>query len=334
MRWLLGGVLALVIGCGNAESSDAGTGATGGASGVGGAGNNPTGAGGAPSLVPSIDVVGPIAAGVHGMAFSSDDMLYFSDSFANVGAVPTVYRVPPPYTATPEATSITGELPAGLLWLDDALFVCDTQAATVTRYDAALNAQQTWSNVDAWNVIDDASLGLLAVTFNGRVVQLSSAGDVTVLYAGTKAPFDIESDAQGVFLSEQGAQPGDPGNLTVRDASGEAVRTIEYPWANPEGMARGPDGRLWVAETERGELLAIDDAGPTVIENMNLPIVVARAPDGSLFVNGRVSAVSRHVQFRRQLAPSGAPSLESAVLNSFSASITVHALGCDRFDRS
>ncbi len=219
------------------------------------------------------------------MAVNAKGHVFFSDSFGKLDETRRIYELAPPYTGEPQATQLVFELPAGLFFEGESLFVCDVKAKKVVRLDASHQVQSTWSDVAAWNV---ARVGkaLVAVTTAGSVVELQPDGGHTVLFEGAAAPFGLAAAKEGaLWLSEQGAKPGDPGRLTARRTDGSVARTIDYDWKNPEGLATGPDGRLWVAETERGELLAIDGEGSVeVMHTAPFPIVASVGPDGSLFV--------------------------------------------------
>ena len=202
---LAAAVLAATVACSGATPAP---GAGGNSGGQGGAG----GAGGAVHLTPQATEVGPFVAGVHGIALSPDGVLYFSDSFANHASQPAVYQLRPPYTGVPEATGITGPRPAGLLWHESSLYVCDPAARTVVRHDGAFVAQQVWSDVAAWNVAAHPTLGLVAVDFAGKLIQLHPDDTTTELFGGTLAPFDVAVDPNGeLWLTEQGAAPGRSG---------------------------------------------------------------------------------------------------------------------------
>jgi DNA-binding beta-propeller fold protein YncE len=242
-----------------------------------------------PKATVFVDTVGPFVPGVHGMAFDANSVLWFSDSFGNHDKQRQVYRLPPPYTGAPESTGLTAGLPAALLWADGHLYLSDVKAKTVTRYDANLTATTTWTNVDAWTLAGSLPGDLLATTASGRVLRLHPDGTAEELLTASLAPFGLALHDEGYWLTEQGAKPGDPGRLTLRTPTGTVLFEVDYPWANPEGLLWGPNGqRLWVAETERGEVVAVDPVGGTVevlAMGLKLPVVLARAPDGAIYVS-------------------------------------------------
>jgi sugar lactone lactonase YvrE len=237
---------------------------------------------------PVVELVAPFTAGVHGMALSPDGTLFFSDSFGRRDKVRRVYTLASPYDGEPRPTTIVGATPAGLAFIGGSLYVCDVGAGTVTAYDASFAVVAAWSVKEPWNVARHPSLGLVTVTHDGRVAKLAPDGGVTELFGGGLAPFALAVDAKGgLWMSEQGAAQGDPGRVTRREADGAIAEEIAYPWANPEGLAIGADGLLWIAETERGELLrvAADDRVEVIKAGLTLPVIVTAAPDGALFVS-------------------------------------------------
>src|SRR5689334_6105414 len=77
-----------------------------------------------------VDEVGPFVAAAHGMAFDRDGVLYLSDSYAKHGPAPRVYAMSPPAGELVEL-AIEATLPAGLLWEDGSLYVCDVGGGRV-----------------------------------------------------------------------------------------------------------------------------------------------------------------------------------------------------------
>ena len=235
----------------------------------------------------SVDSAAPFYAGVHGMAVSNDGTLYFSDSFGRIDKTRKIYTLAPPYTGAPVATAITGKTPAGLAWDDGTLLVCDVGDNVVTRYAADFSVVEQWAVRSPWNVARVADTqAWRVVTNDGRVVELG-ADTNKELFGGLLAPFDLVAVGDAIWVSEQGAARGDPGRVTRRRLDGSIVDDIAYSWANPEGMAMGPDGKLWVVETERGEIIRIDGDGQAEVirGDLTLPIALTSHPAGDLFFN-------------------------------------------------
>lgn len=237
---------------------------------------------------PTITRIAEFVAAVHGMAVDAEGRLWFSDSFTALDTTARVYRLEPPYTGKPEPTSISGPRPAGLAFVDGALHVCDVGAGTVTRYDDVLAPTQTWSMASPWNVAALPSGDLVAVTFDDRLLRLGADGTVDEAISDLAAPFDLAPTPAGaLWISEQGAGPGEPGRLARWSTEGEIELETRHAWANPEGLAVDPQGNLWVAETELQQLLRVSPDGEVELmaEVDGLPIVITPLPSGDLLVS-------------------------------------------------
>ena len=241
--------------------------------------------------VPSnVDVsfIQSIPAGVHGMAVADNGDLYFSDSFGNYNAIRKVYRLAAPYTGVLEQTPIVGELPAGLLWDNNTLYVADTQSSTIRQFDSNYNLMNTW-NVDAPWLIKKSNDGALLITsYNNRVYRLSNDGAVEVVIDGLAAPFGLELALDNsLWVSEQGSGAGLPGYLKRWSLSGELLQEVEHNWDNPEGLQLDSEGSLWVADTGAGEILRISNAGELAViaDGLTYPIIITKLPGGNLLFN-------------------------------------------------
>lgn len=278
-------------GADSADSTEGAPGTSGSTTLAGTTGADPTttDSTGEPTTRPTITRIADFFAAVHGMAVDDDGLLYFSDSFTALDTTARIYRLEPPYTGPPEATPLSGPRPAGLAFIDGDLHVCDVGAGTVTRYDAALTPVQTWVVPSPWNVAPLASGDRVVVTFDDRLFALLPDGTVQQRLADLGAPFDLApTPADAVWISEQGAGgPGQPGRLAQWNAQGAITLEARYPWANPEGLAFDPQGDLWVAETERQELLRVSPRGDVELmaEVDGLPIVITPLPAGDLLVS-------------------------------------------------
>lgn len=237
---------------------------------------------------PSIERIAALYPAIHGMAVSPDGALWFADSFKSRSDPPEVFRLDPPYDADPDPTGLRGTIPAGMAFIRGRLWACDAGDGTLTRYDVSLRAEQTWQIQGAWNVAPAGEDRWLVTTFGNEVVQATADGATRVVLSELEAPFDLVPVADGtLWVSEQGAVQGAPGRVSRWNADGTAAETVEYAWENPEGMAFDATGHLWVAETERHELVRVakDGSVASVHPVAGLPVVITPALRGSLLVS-------------------------------------------------
>ncbi len=236
---------------------------------------------------PVITEVGAFPKGVHGMAVDDDGTLFFSDSFGALDKVRQIYRLEPPFDGKPKPTTIQAKLPAGLLFRDGDLFVCDVKAGSVRRFDGGLKLVETWSVPAPWNLAAYGKQMLISVTNKGSVVRLSPGGKVEELASGLDAPFAVAATDSAVWISEQVKEPTSPGRVALWGLDGQTRVVSQHPWKNPEGLAIGPSGDLWVADTELGQLLrvAADGKVEVVATDLGLPVCVTTTPKGDLLVN-------------------------------------------------
>lgn len=250
----------------------------------------------APRPPVTVSPLGRLVGGVHGMAVSDTGRLFYSDSFRNQATPAQVYYLDPPYAGPPVATGITATLPAGLLWENGSLLLCDTQTGQVRQFDESFAQVRQWTGSAPWNVARDASGDLLIITYNGALQRLNDDGSATTLFSGLDAPFDLAPAPDGtVWISEQGATA--PGKVTRRTLDGTIVESIEHAWENPEGLLLDEQGTLWIAETSAGAILRYDAGGLEVVDDtLTLPIVLTPHSPGVILVNARRDGLSQVFQ--------------------------------------
>jgi len=233
------------------------------------------------------------------LAVYSDNNIYFSDTYGRVSFVRKVWRIRPPYQGKPEALSIQGKTPAGLLWHKGAFYVCDVGAGTVRKYDKSFKLLQTWNAASPWNIIPHPDGRLLTISYAGGVQALDQKGGVKTLFSGLKNPFDLVLTPSGnLWVSEQGTSGPAPGRITLRDEQGKILKDIKHTWSNPEGLAMDNFGGLWVADTGANKILRIESSGKVVeiTRNVTIPVLFTNFPNGDLLL-GTVGTTPQLIRF-------------------------------------
>lgn len=233
-----------------------------------------------------VEAVAPFTNGVHGMAFASDGTLYYSDSYRNEGTVSRVYILHPPYDGPSEATGISGLNISGLLVRDDALYVCATGQSRVWRYGPEQALEQKWVVPSPWNV-EFVGDGLFALTYDGRVFELTGDGRTMPVLEGLVFPFDLADAGDGTLIVTEQGEAEAAGRVGRFDLEGRAIECLEHVFDNPEGLARDDRGYLYIADTGAGKLLRASPDGQVelITDTYEIPIVVARGPDGNIYFN-------------------------------------------------
>lgn len=235
---------------------------------------------------PALEVVeiAPLPGGVHGATMDDDGVLYYSDTFANANLVARVYRLAPPYDGIPEALPIDPRQPSGLTILDGDLIVSDTGGEVVRYTLPELQVVQRWSALSPWNTKLAPDGSLLSVAFQGEVQALEMNGQARTLFGGLDAPFDLFPVEEGIWVTEQVFDGNLPGKVNLWAPQGQILRTIEYGWSNPEGIAVDTEGNVWIAETALGEVIRVSPSGALerIIPDADVPVVITVVPQGVL----------------------------------------------------
>ncbi|MEM1414226.1 MAG: hypothetical protein AAGH15_04975 [Myxococcota bacterium] len=230
-----------------------------------------------------------LPGGVHGVAVDAEGRVLVADTFRSR----TLLRSEPGLAEPLAATGFGSGQPAGLRYEGETLFVADTLENAVLELDAALTLVARRPAPAPWNTTRLGDGDRLAIGFAGELVRLGEPGEsAEVLFGGLDAPFDLAPAAEGgVWISEQGAGPGRVARWSL---AGERLETLEHPggaWANPEGLVVDAAGDLWIAETERGEVLRLRGGAVRVEARIELPVALTRHPEGGVLVaHGGASA--------------------------------------------
>jgi len=232
---------------------------------------------------PTLERISALPAGVHGFTVDASGVFYIADTFSNAAAQSRLYRLAPPYDGALSDTGIVGQQLAGLDILDGQLVVCDIGANTVEFFNLdTLASTQTLNATQPWNV---ARVGgdLLTVSFANTVERILPDQAPTTLIDGLQSPFDVVGDpdqSDHVWVSEQqGTRTPRVALWSLRD--GTLSRQLNLTWNNPEGLALGPQGLLWVADTGGQMLHAFEPASGTLrwsLATDGLPIILATDP--------------------------------------------------------
>ncbi|MCL4859833.1 MAG: glycosyltransferase family 39 protein [Caldilineaceae bacterium] len=153
----------------------------------------------------------------------------------------------------------------------------------------------------------------VADTGNRRILVLTPTGDMRALITGGGSPFvepfDLAVDRDGLLYVLDPAQPA----LWLFDAAGNYLREVPAPTHvldRARGLHVDAQGRIWVAHTPGGRVVALDGDGQIMQEiaiwpgEPSQPVDVAVGIDGTIFVAD--AGLSKLVRFdstgRRLLA--------------------------------
>ncbi len=227
-------------------------------------------------------------SGIHGLAVRDDGAVFYADSFGSVDSGRSIYMLLPPYESNAERLPLAGDLPAGMLFHDGLLYVCDTLAGEVRRYDASMQPSGSWNASAPWSVTALEDGTILSVSHDGKLQRLIANGQVETLFDGLSHPFGLApGGGPSVWISEQSTAEG-PGRVTRRTLDGSILESVETTLGNPEGLALDAEGRLMIADTGLDRVFRRDADGAVhlLVDSVQFPIVVARLDAESFLVNG------------------------------------------------
>lgn len=249
------------------------------------AGGEPSADAGPPPRYRVTDLVS-FPPAIRGMAIDDTGRVFFAGA---VSGGPEVYFLDSPYTGQPQPTGITGQALAGLTWTAESLLVCDTDAGTVTSYDPKTSALlQQWQAEAPLNVAYDRDGALLTISDTGKLQRLVDDAAPVTLLDELEGGFDLAPVSDGtVWISELGAGGNASGRVTRRDLSGAVVEAVDYPWETPRGLLISADGALWVADSERAEVVrvAAGYAPYAAGKLIDAPVVLVAEGTDSLLLN-------------------------------------------------
>jgi DNA-binding beta-propeller fold protein YncE len=182
------------------------------------------------------------------------------------------------------------------------LLIADTANHRIQRFDTASGAP-----LGPWGVIGSepgefilpTSLALdslgnvyVADTGNHRIQKLGPDGSFVAQWAGLHFPHGIAIDAQdAVYVT-------DSNGLHKFSSGGDLLDewTAAGEFGDPYGVAIGPDGTLYVSDTDNGRVVAMQPSGEVIkawgrqgagVGQFHYPEALAVGGDGSLYVADR-----------------------------------------------
>lgn len=206
------------------------------------------------------------------------DTLYFTSNDPFLGSIDTAGQQLPS-VPLPNSNALGGNLAIH----GNDVWVTDFNNDSLWRYNITSGQFTQFPVPEPADVVVD-SMGRVWFTapLNGAIGQLDPAtGTVTSTAAGGLIPREVTIASDGQVWFTARFTPQGVGRL---DPTTNAVTTFPLTAVGPEGIAASPDGSMWVAQTTKGNIANIDNAGvitegKTVKDSNPFGIIVA--PNGN-----------------------------------------------------
>ena len=224
-----------------------------------------------------------IFGAIHGAAVGDDGRIFLSDSFGQHDKVRRVYYVDPPYDGAIVSTGIEGQSPAGLMWHQNRLWVCDVAGGTIRSFDTDFSLDDTILAEQPWNV---ANVGDEVLFVNGKGTVANIKTPDQPLVKNLLNPFGIAGHSDGRFVVTQQGPNGESGGVVATyDKAGKELARSQRAWKNPEGIALDRHGAMFVVDTAAHELVQVEtDKEEVVSSDLDLPVVLTRFLNGDLLL--------------------------------------------------
>jgi|GEM_PF-5620161 len=228
----------------------------------------------------------PFPDDVHGFAINpNDSTLYFTSLHSG-----DLSKLEYPYSGTYSNTGVRGQRLAGLLWLNQSLYVADLSEGVIKQFDASLNLITTHIVPSPWNMASDGQ-SIYVVTFSGELYKITANNQVQLLRSGLAYPFDIKfSPNNTLYISEQHGS-NVPGSISEFDLAGNLLHKMQNVYVTPLGITFDKAGNLYVVDNNTNCIYCIDPNGNThmVSCSYDKPIAIISNLSDNLFVSTAAS---------------------------------------------
>lgn len=150
----------------------------------------------------------------------------------------------------------------------------------------------------------------------GRVVRLNLASLEAELIATVNKPAGMNRSFDGSLVVSEGSTT--EGRLVTVSMNGQVDMLVDG-LSQPEGIALGRDGRLYVAERAKGRVLLVSPWGiRTIVRGLYSPDQLAIAADGALWIteNDEAGRVLRFFEGRLQTVLAGVRNARGIAIDS------------------